>query len=229
MGTKRALLLVGVLLALSAAGLVPRVPFAAPASDVPPSAAAQAEFLDLAFGKVKELTRWNRPIYIGLGKGTTTEDSVEVAEVGAEVEAITGVPIRIGNVAPNVVIQMVPKEDFGDYVGDFDPRAGGATQIWWRPDDHAVLGALVVIDPTEVDRCAAIRHEIMHLVGLRGHSRDPRSALYITSTNTEFSHFDRVALRLLYSPRLRPGMSRDEVIRALRLRPEAVPLPATAR
>jgi hypothetical protein len=214
---KQTLLLVGALLTLGAAGLMPLEPsLPLPGANAATSAATRSDFVDLAFGRVDELTRWNRPIHIGLAEGTTRADSAEVARIAAEVEAITGITIRIAYVAPNVVVRMVPKAEFAEHVGDYDPHAGGATELWWRPNDHAVLGAVVVIDPAQVDRRAALRHEIMHLAGLRGHSKDPRSALYLTSSATEFTPSDRTALRLLYSPRLVPGMSRAAVDAALR-------------
>jgi hypothetical protein len=65
-----------------------------------------------------------------------------------------------------------------------------------------------------VTRCLA--HEMMHVIGFVGHPHDSNSILSYVYNNTDFTGIDRMMVRMLYDPRLKPGMWHIEAIAAAR-------------
>jgi len=59
---------------------------------------------------------------------------------------------------------------------------------------------------------ACVAHELVHVLGFGGHVSTVRSILIAQATGTEreLTAADRLALSILYDPRLRPGMTPAE-------------------
>lgn len=57
-----------------------------------------------------------------------------------------------------------------------------------------------------------LEHEILHIMGFRGHSQGIRSVLAVFSGETELTKWDVMLLKTVYDPRLRPGMKREEAL-----------------
>jgi len=59
-------------------------------------------------------------------------------------------------------------------------------------------------------------HEMLHAFGLSNHDqKNPWTSLNQDRVVGYLTVYDRALLTLLYDPQIRPGMSRDEVTRAL--------------
>lgn len=73
----------------------------------------------------------------------------------------------------------------------------------WPRDGVTTRATLGILD-TVVNRCLA--HEIMHVIGFVGHPHDSNSVLSYVHQHTDFTEIDRMLVRVLYDPRLQPGL-----------------------
>lgn len=69
----------------------------------------------------------------------------------------------------------------------------------------------------EAAQCRVARHEIMHTLGFPGHStEDPESVLYQGHSDFDkFSKLDKMLINMMYNTKLKNGMTKDEVRKAL--------------
>lgn len=78
----------------------------------------------------------------------------------------------------------------------------------------ATQSATLEVHDRVVTRCLA--HEMMHVIGFIGHPHDSNSVLSYVYNNTDFTEIDRMSVRILYDPRLKPTMRHIEAIAAAR-------------
>jgi hypothetical protein len=84
-----------------------------------------------------------------------------------------------------------------------------------KPDDPATYSAVMVLIRAEhppFTRLSCVNEEMAQAMGLPNDSPDARPSLF--NDSLEFAlltEHDAILLRMLYDPRLRPGMTADEV------------------
>lgn len=88
-----------------------------------------------------------------------------------------------------------------------------------RPGYHGAKGYNIITSDggkRRVDRC--IDHELSHSLGLVDHIRSIPSVLNVQGFPERFlTTGDKILLRVLYDPRLRPGISREEALSIARI------------
>lgn len=157
--------------------------------------------------------RWQGTVRVSLAGEPTADDRATLASVVAELAALVA-PVRIDVVqrSADITVHLVPPADFASIVPDYVPGNDGFFSVWWQAD---VLerGAIVVDRGAPADvRAHLVRHELVQTMGLMIDSDDPGSVLFGRPTRvTSLTALDRVALRLLYDQRIRPGMTAAEV------------------
>jgi hypothetical protein len=72
------------------------------------------------------------------------------------------------------------------------------------PSYGTTRSATLEVHDRLVSRCLA--HEMMHVIGFVGHPHDSNSVLSYVHHNTDFTEVDRMMVRMLYDPRLKPGL-----------------------
>ncbi|KNG94126.1 DUF2927 domain-containing protein [Pseudaestuariivita atlantica] len=189
-------------------------------------------------GTPGRLKRWVQPVRIGVEFGASVpaeqrrEDSAEVARYAARLGRITGHPISAGASDPNFHVFIVSEDDRKTLkprieqivpgvnpaaLALFDnlPRAIHCFVIAFSRTqggyEYAQAIALIRAEHPSLLRRSCIHEEIAQGLGLANDS--PRARPSIFNDDDEFALLtthDEELLRLLYDPRLRPGMTLEE-------------------
>ncbi|MEO0360893.1 MAG: DUF2927 domain-containing protein [Pseudomonadota bacterium] len=179
------------------------------------------------------LTRWETPIrYRVLGDGATAQDRNELGELAGRLSRLTRLDIRPTNGAANLFVYFLGPEERRDFIAawrrtrrDEDSAVfyeAWANSIDWPcvfqtftdEGDERTTGALVLIK-AELEglyRTSCIHEEVVQALGLANDADHVRPSLF--NDDEEFAlmtRHDEDLLRILYDPRLRPGMTEAEV------------------
>ncbi len=212
--------------------------------------AEAADDVDLA-GNIT-VAKWVKPLRYEL-VGATAEDAARVASLAMRVRRLTNIDIAPAEVQePNVRLSFVPFRHRSNAVfqltdqGVLGPAVGSLVLRWRDTEREKCLG-LISVDPisgaigkTDIlikdelpprIRNACIVEEIVQSLGLM--NDDPRARPSIFNDSQEFldlTTHDEFLLRILYDPRVRPGMNLqimrplvEQIIREVR------PVPSPAR
>ncbi len=184
------------------------------------------------------LARWIGPVDLFVSGAEI--DVRRAAETAGVLSRLTGLPIDlVRGGSPNLVL-AVTSDPGGLFAGPLrrlllaafesndaavDAFVGQvasvepcwALAIWGDPAQTVIKAAVVGIDARQpragIERCMA--QKLAAAVGLLGPAGYlPRSVFSPQSASTYYSLEDGLMLRLLYSPALKPGMSRDEAHQA---------------
>lgn len=201
---------------------------ATPAPAATPAATASADasteyFLELAFsaeyGGDGILCRWEAPISIEVHGNPTREDLATLQALLDDFPQVPGLPpVRRVAGGGNVQLFFVPLEGLGNVVPGYVPGNWG---FFYTLYDKGVIHSAWVGIATDVTDQAQRNHlileEMTQMLGLFSDSnRYEDSIFYGPWTQTQqLSSLDWEVLRLLYSARLKPGMTRSEARAAL--------------
>jgi hypothetical protein len=185
------------------------------------------------------LRRWNRPVRVGVMTGPSVpaeeaaRDRANVAAFTSRVARLTGLDMGLsdGSDVNFLVLFMNSSERtaFADQVSarypEFAPAVMGALRdtpldtfctayAFSDPADAALYSAVIVLIRAEhppLTRMSCVHEEMAQAMGLPNDSPDARPSLF--NDSLEFAiltEHDEILLRMLYDPRLRPGMTAAE-------------------
>lgn len=186
------------------------------------------------------LRRWVRPVRVGVVTGPSVppgmaaQDRANVAVFTRQLARLTGHDIALGNGDDaNFLVMVLDSAEQAEAASltraaypDFEPAviaALGATPIDTfctayafserdRPSEYAAVMVLIRAEHPPLTRMSCVQEEMAQAMGLPNDSPDARPSLF--NDSLEFAHLtehDAILLRMLYDPRLRPGMSAMEV------------------
>jgi len=185
------------------------------------------------------LRRWDEPVRVAVMTGGSAapedaaRDRANVAAFTRRLARLTGVDMALGS-GPDVnflVLFMTSNERtaFADQVGahypDFAPAVVSALRdtpldtfctayAFAKPDNPSIYSAVIVLIRAEhppLTRLSCVNEEMAQAMGLPNDSPDARPSLF--NDSLEFAlltEHDAILLRMLYDPRLRPGMTAAE-------------------
>lgn len=185
------------------------------------------------------LRRWDRAVRVAVVLGpsvppeTAARDHAEVAAFTARLARLTGLDMRVteGPDANFLVMilstaeQAIAAEATAARFPDFQPAVLGAlggTPIDTfctayafaepgRASAYAAVMVLIRAEHPELTRASCVQEEMAQAMGLPNDSPDARPSLFNDSLEFAFlTDHDEILLRMLYDPRLRPGMSAAE-------------------
>lgn len=188
-------------------------------------------------GGPSPLRRWEAPVRMELifGEGVPPSqrksDTQQVSSYAARLGRVTGHPVSMsGN--PNFIVIIAGEDDRAEALAEAAARVSGISAssltplISLRRDTYCVVAAyaggsgdntytaaLAVIraENPSLLRLSCIHEELAQGMGLANDSPTARPSIF--NDDDEFSlltRHDELLLRMLYDPRLRPGMSADE-------------------
>lgn len=183
------------------------------------------------------LRRWQGPVRIGVEFGPSVpveqraKDLADISAVVARLARATGHPIRVDNRQPNFTVLIVNEDErraIGPRLTRIVPRIGkadvaatvGMTEqdyclvIAFSPGSRQVYTQAVAVIRAEhpgLLRQLCIHEELAQGLGLVNDFPAARPSIF--NDDEEFALLtphDELLLRMLYDPRLRPGMSETE-------------------
>jgi hypothetical protein len=195
-------------------------------------------FVALAFGsdlrlgaKPRGIRRFDNDVHVLI----TSTGSVDRTAAMAKILAEYGAAVPQLNVATtqneddaDIVVHLIDEKNFASalvdafgedtaraFVKKTDPQC--MTSVKSRGDGAIVRAvSFVIVDKGDRVFFDCAYHEMLHAFGLSNHDQDnPWTSLNQTRIVGYLSVYDRALLRLLYDPRITPGMSRNEVSRLL--------------
>lgn len=186
------------------------------------------------------LRRWDQPVRVAVMTGAATSpedaarDRANVAAFTRRLARLTGLDMAMGSGAEvNFLVLFMTSEEraaFADEVAarypGFSPTVMAAlrdtpldqfciTYSFAKPDDLSAYAAAIVVIRAEhppFTRLSCVNEEMAQAMGLPNDSPLARPSLF--NNSLEFAlltEHDAILLRMLYDPRLRPGMTADEV------------------
>lgn len=175
-------------------------------------------FREVAFGAeygpgAATIHKWRQPISIQVAGLQEKSDRRYLDAAIGELQALTGLGVQVGVTPANVIVHFVRGSEFGKLVPGA-PEADGYVQVQYDATGEIRYGVvLIATDASAQQRGHAIREELCQLMGLLRDSRRYRSSIIYEgrSVATQLTALDRMLLRLLYRPEIRPGMSRTEL------------------
>ncbi|MDU8927443.1 DUF2927 domain-containing protein [Alisedimentitalea sp. MJ-SS2] len=185
------------------------------------------------------LRRWTKPIRMSVtfGKSISDEqrqtDSADIADYAARLSRLTGHPMskaRGGSANYHVMVMSLDdRDELQSHIRRIVPNASRATLslfrnlprsthclVWAQPsaDNAAIYDSAIILIRAEhphLGRKSCIHEEMAQGLGLIKDSPKARPSIF--NDDEEFAYLtthDEMLLKMLYDPRLQPGMSFDQ-------------------
>ena len=186
-------------------------------------------FLEIAMGpefpkssSESKIRKWQGDINIQYSGAPTSQDLATLESVVRELNTLTNgeIHLQLVNHNPNITLHFAPLSQFAQLEPGYQP--GNYGYFWDRWDENNTLNhANVLVTTTKVtqkERSHLIREELTQSLGLMQDSyKYPDSMFYQPWTDpTEYSAMDRVLIRMLYSPQVKAGMTKAQVLDAIK-------------
>lgn len=181
-------------------------------------------FLEIAMGAEyvqsgSKVRKWQGDVRIQAFGAPTSADLETLRTVINEINDLTAGNIRLQLVSrnPNVTVRFVPEWQFKRYEPNYDPINYGF--FWTQWNNNTIDRANILITTqgvTQKERSHLIREELTQALGLMKDSyRYPDSMFYQPWTDiTQYSAIDKALIKMLYDPKILPGMTQAQVIDA---------------
>ena len=187
-------------------------------------------FYEEITGNEAPLRRWDAPIRAFVAGPSIFDHHIESTIRSLNEVFPYGIERTTEQNNLNLIVAILEQDDIEKFQQFMDERGVQNLMKGWRfncsavfymkPDNVTViLSALVYIDadlpPAEIRRCLA--QEITQTLGLPNDIDDPDGTVFSSYSRREtLSESDRRMVRILYDPRLTPGMTRVEAMPIVR-------------
>ncbi len=191
------------------------------------------------------LERWVGPLnYTLSGYAVTAEDRAETARLMKRIAGLTGLEINETEKDTNFWITITTPDERGDFrelLARSDPGMADTFDLWRFSDEiicygtywesaeesHSIDAALVVIgsETRGLMRESCLHEEIVQVLGLANDHPQVRPSIF--NDDEEFAlltEHDENLLRILFDPRLEPGMTAEEAIPIVRQIAAEIPI-----
>ena len=186
-------------------------------------------FQEIGFGSEFKNSRnivkkWtSSPISVGLHGSYTDADKEELRSIISDLSRLTGLSFHIiDNQHGDMNIHFIPQNQFRSVLPDYDP--GVPQDGFFKLDSHldgVIAKATILIreDLQGSKRDHILREEFTQCMGLMKDSLEYTNSIFQQDPSfkpVKYARIDEDIIRLLYDERVKPGMTEDEVLNALR-------------
>jgi hypothetical protein len=183
-------------------------------------------FTEIALGaefgdEVSAIKKWSENIRIKINGVPTEEDLQTITNIIDDLnELIAAIKIKLVDKNENLTITFSHESDFSSIDQNYVPTNYGFFWALWHDDNFVIYDASILIssaDITQKERSHLIREELTQSIGLMNDSnRFEDSIFYQEWTDViEYSEIDKAVIKLLYLKRVKPGMSKEQVLTVL--------------
>lgn len=180
-------------------------------------------FTEIALGSefgdsIPVIKKWNNDILIKLNGEPTEVDSQTINSIITDLnELIDGLNIKVVDKNENVTITFSPESEFASIDSNYIPTNYGFFWSIWHDDNYEIYNSRILIssaDITQAERSHLIREELTQSFGLMNDSeRYEDSIFYREWTDiTEYSPIDKAVIKMLYLKKIKPGMTKEQVL-----------------
>jgi hypothetical protein len=192
-----------------------------------PDAATLREFEAIAFGGefsrdrgLQVIRKWATDLRVAITGRPTQADLETLERTLADLNGLIAPRrIRLDRQSANVTIHFVPTTEFRRIEPHYVEGNRGFFFVWWNGRSEITRSRILIATDgiTQPERSHLIREELTQSLGLMNDSwSDPASTFYQGWTATAtYTDRDRALIRLLYDPRIQPGMNRRAVRAAI--------------
>lgn len=162
------------------------------------------------------LHRWGQEIRIKIHGEPTDADLKTLERVVTELNnLLSGIGLTLTEEAANVDLYFSPESDFSAIEPAYVPVNLGFFRVWFDEDGAIHRGRILIAtqETNQAERSHLIREELTQSLGLFKDSWRYSDSIFYEgwTTTSEFGPLDVSAIRLLYSPQVKPGMTRNQV------------------
>ena len=167
------------------------------------------------------IKKWTENIRIKVGGEPTEEDLQTINNIVSNLnELIAGINIKLVDKNENLVIAFSPESEFSAIDPNYVPTNYGFFWALWHDDNYVIYNASILIasaDITQRERSHLIREELTQSLGLMNDSNKYNDSIFFQQWTDviEFSDLDRAVIKLLYLKKIKPGMSKEQVLKIL--------------
>jgi hypothetical protein len=183
-------------------------------------------FTEIALGaefgdEVPVIKKWTNDIRIKINGEPTDFDLQTINNIISDLnKLITGIKIKQVDKKENLTITFAPESNFTTIDPNYVPTNYGFFWALWHDDYFVIYDASILIssaDITQQERSHLIREELTQSLGLMNDSDKYKDSIFYQEWTdvTEFSDIDRAVIKLLYLKRIKPGMSKEQVLNIL--------------
>ena len=183
-------------------------------------------FTEIALGaefgdETPVIKKWTDDVRIKINGEPTEEDLQTINNIVNDInKIITGLRIKIVDKNENLSITFSPESDFTSIDPNYVPTNYGFFWALWHDDNFIIYNASILISSigiTQKERSHLIREELTQSLGLMNDSNKFEDSIFYQDwTNiTEFSEIDRAVIKLLYLNNIKPGLSKEQVLKIL--------------
>lgn len=181
--------------------------------DAGPEAHGEGEMLT----KSGMLAKWKSPVSVAVVEAGEPANVELVRKKLVDLSAAGGLEfdwVEPGGRRPQLSVYFDSQRDF---IINGNERADCYTRVAGTRDGYLHDASIHVGLAKQGEwRSDCLTHELLHALGWRGHTHRIRSAISYAHGETEMTRWDRLMMRTLYDPRLRPGVSKEEAMPVVR-------------
>ncbi len=176
-----------------------------------------AEFGD----EIPVIKKWTGDIRIKVNGEPTEADLQTITNIIDDLnKLISGIKIKQVDKKENLTITFSPEFDFAEIDPNYVPTNYGFFWALWHDDNFVIYDASILVssaDITQQERSHLIREELTQSLGLMNDSNKYNDSIFYQEWTdvTKFSEIDKVVIKLLYLIKIKPGMSKEQVLEVL--------------
>ena len=183
-------------------------------------------FTEIALGaefgdEVPVIKKWTDNIRIKIdGEPTETDIQTINGIVNDLNELISGINIKLVEERENLTITFSPESNFAEIDPNYVPTNYGFFWALWHDDNFVIYDVSILVasaDITQQERSHLIREELTQSLGLMNDSNKYKDSIFYQEWTDvkEFSEIDKAVIKLLYLKKIKPGMSKEQVLSIL--------------
>lgn len=139
--------------------------------------------------------------------------------VGDLSSVISTLRISVSESDGDLDIYFIPESEFKSVLEQYVPVNFGFFWIWPNERYEIYKGTILIstTNITQKERCHIIREELTQSLGLLNDSLSYVDSIFYQrwTDTTQFSDIDKEVIKLMYSPHIRPGFSKADVMKVL--------------
>ena len=185
-----------------------------------------AYFTEISLGAefgdgIPVIRKWTDNIRIKVDGEPTEADLQTITNIIDDFnELISGIKIKQVDKKENLTITFSPENQFKSIDQNYVPTNYGFFWALWHDDNFVIYDASILVssaDITQQERSHLIREELTQNLGLMNDSNKYKDSIFYQEWTdvTAFSEIDRAVIKLLYLNKIRPGMSKEQILSIL--------------